>query len=65
MSDSIAVLIVSGLATVRAGLAALLAAAGDVQVVGQAGALDADLTADLLSDVDVVLLDAPSAVEVD
>jgi DNA-binding NarL/FixJ family response regulator len=65
MSDSIAVLIVSGLATVRAGLAALLVAAGGVQVVGQAGALDANVAADLLPDVDVVLLDAPSAVEVD
>lgn len=65
MADSIAVLIVSGLATVRAGLAALLAADAVVQVAGQASVLDAEAAADLLSDVDVVLLDAPSAVDVD
>ena len=34
------VLIVSPLATVRAGLAALLATAGGVQIVGEAAALD-------------------------
>jgi DNA-binding NarL/FixJ family response regulator len=70
MTEGIAVLIVAGLATVRAGLAALLTATdgegrtGHVRVAGQASSLDADAAADLLPEVDVVLLDAPSALEV-
>src|SRR4051812_10958917 len=65
MSDEVEVLIVSGLATVRAGLSAVLATAGGVRVVGQFATLDSDAAADLLPAVDVVLLDAPSALEVD
>src|SRR5206468_3598054 len=63
--DAIQVLIVSGLATVRAGLVALLASADGVQVMGQVVALDSDAAADLLPDAEVVLLDAPSADQVD
>jgi DNA-binding NarL/FixJ family response regulator len=59
------VLIVSALATVRAGLAAVLAATDDLRLAGQASALDAGTFAEALSSVDVVLLDAPSAIEVD
>jgi DNA-binding NarL/FixJ family response regulator len=61
MADPVDVLLVSGLATVRAGLVALLAAAGGVHVVGEAVALDLEATADLSPDVEVVLLDAPSS----
>jgi DNA-binding NarL/FixJ family response regulator len=59
------VLVVSTLATVRAGLAAVLAATADLHVAGQALALDAEAAADALQNVDVVLLDASSAAEVD
>jgi DNA-binding NarL/FixJ family response regulator len=59
------VLIVSPLATVRAGLAAVLASSGDLRVVGEAATLDADAVADLTPDVDVVLLDAPSLADVE
>jgi DNA-binding NarL/FixJ family response regulator len=64
MADTVDVLIVSPLATVRAGLAAL-AAAGQLQVVGEAVSLESETAADLLSEISVVLLDAPSADEID
>jgi DNA-binding NarL/FixJ family response regulator len=64
MSGGTDVLIVSSLATVRAGLAAVLAATDDLRVAGHAIALDGG-AAELLPDVDVVLLDAPSAAEID
>lgn len=54
------VLIVSQLATVRAGLAALLRETGDLRVTGEAGSLDAAGVAEQLLEIDVVLLDAPS-----
>ena len=62
--ESLAILIVSSLATVRAGLAAVLAASHDLRLAGQAASLDAE-AADLAVEADVVLLDAPSAVEID
>ena len=65
MADPVDVLIVSPLATVRAGLASVLAAAGDLQVVGEAGALASETAADLLPEVGVVLLDASSAEEIE
>lgn len=65
MSGSIHVLIVSTLATVRAGLSSVLATADDVRVAAQASTLDADAVADSLRELDVVLLDAPSAAEID
>jgi DNA-binding NarL/FixJ family response regulator len=65
MSGGIHVLIVSTLATVRAGLASVLGTTDDVLVAGQATTLDADAVADSLPDLDVVLLDAPSAAEID
>jgi DNA-binding NarL/FixJ family response regulator len=65
MTPGIEILIVSALATVRAGLAAVLAKTDDLRIAGQALALDADAAADALHDVDVILLDAPSAAEVD
>lgn len=65
MADTIDVLIVSPLATVRAGLAALLAAAGDLRIVGQAVSLESEAASELLSESTVVLLDAPSAEEVE
>jgi DNA-binding NarL/FixJ family response regulator len=65
MAGGIDVLIVSTLATVRAGLAAVLAATEDLRLAGQATVLDAEAAADLLPDADVVLLDAPSAAEID
>ena len=55
------VLIVSQLATVRAGLAALLGESGDLRVAGEARALETAGLDGLLSEIDVVLLDAPSA----
>ena len=56
MADAVDVLIVSPLATVRAGLAALLAAADGLQVVGEAVSLER-VTASLLTpEVGVVLL---------
>ena len=64
MSVGTDVLIVSSLATVRAGLAAVLAATGDLRVVGHAIALEGG-AAEPLPDVEVVLLDAPSAAEID
>jgi DNA-binding NarL/FixJ family response regulator len=65
MASSVDILVVSRLATVRAGLGALLAAAGGVRVVGQADALDGVAAADLLPDVEVVLADASSGEELD
>jgi DNA-binding NarL/FixJ family response regulator len=65
MAGGTDVLIVSTLPTVRAGLAAVLAATDDLRLAGQATVLDADVATDLLSEVDVVLLDAPSAAEID
>ena len=61
MADTLDVLIVSPLATVRAGLAALLAAADGLQVVGEAVSLEGVTASHLLPEVGVVLLDAPSA----
>src|SRR5437868_3485643 len=55
------VLIISQLATVRAGLAALLGEFGDLRVVGEARSLDAAEQAGALPEIDVVLLDAPSS----
>jgi DNA-binding NarL/FixJ family response regulator len=63
-AEGLSILIVSSLATVRAGLAAVQAATHDLRLAGQAAALDAE-AADLAAEADVVLLDAPSAVEVD
>ena len=65
VAGDVDVLIVSALATVRAGLAAVLAGTGDLRLAGQGSALDAESFAEALSGVDVVLLDAPSAIEVD
>ena len=65
MADTVDVLIVSPLATVRAGLAALLAAADGLQVVGEAVSLESVTASDLVPEVGVVLLDAPSAEEID
>lgn len=65
MADTVDVLIVSPLATVRAGLSALLAAAGDLRIVGQAVSLAGETAAELLPESSVVLLDAPSAEEID
>jgi DNA-binding NarL/FixJ family response regulator len=65
MADTVDVLIVSPLATVRAGLAALLATASGLQVVGEAVSLEDATVGELFSEVGVVLLDAPSAEEID
>ena len=54
------VLIVSQLATVRAGLAALLGGSGDLCVVGEVRSLEAAGLSDQLPEIDVVLLDAPT-----
>jgi DNA-binding NarL/FixJ family response regulator len=59
------VLIVSNLATVRAGLTAVLATAGELKVVGSVAELDPDTIADLAADIEVALVDAQSAEEVD
>ena len=64
-ADAVDVLIVSPLATVRAGLAALLTAADGLQVVGHADSLERVTASHLLSEVGVVLLDASSAEEVE
>ena len=65
LADAVEVLIVSPLATVRAGLAALLAAADGLRVVGEAVSLEGVAASDLIPEVGVVLLDAPSAEEID
>jgi DNA-binding NarL/FixJ family response regulator len=65
MASDVDVLIVSSLATVRAGLAAVLAATDDLRMAGRAVGLDAETAAESLTDVDVVLVDAPSAIEID
>lgn len=65
MADTVDALIVSPLATVRAGLAALLAAEDSLQVVGEAVSLESLSASHLISEVGVVLLDAPSAEEVE
>jgi DNA-binding NarL/FixJ family response regulator len=54
------VLIISALATVRAGLRALLGQTDDLVVVGEGRSLDPTGLADQLADVDLVLYDAPS-----
>ncbi len=59
------VLIVSTLATVRAGLAALLAFDRDLRVAGQVAALDRVASGALLPEGGVVLLDAPSVEEIE
>ena len=59
------VLVISELATVRAGLAAVLGATEDLRVVGQGRSLAAEAVADLLPDVGVVLVDAPAPEAVD
>src|SRR4051812_29820631 len=63
--DPIIVLVVSTLATVRAGLRAVLTAAGGIEVVEEATALDLGATADPASDADIVLLDAPATADVE
>src|SRR5215212_7885121 len=63
--DAIIVLVVSTLATVRAGLRAVLTAAGGIEVVKEAATLDRGAAADPASDVDVVLLDAPATADVE
>lgn len=55
-----AVLIVSALPTIRAGLSALLASADDLEVVGGIATLDSSTADTLLREADVVLLDAAS-----
>jgi DNA-binding NarL/FixJ family response regulator len=65
VADTVEVLIVSPLATVRAGLVALLTAAGGVRIGGEAVTLEDGTAPDSLADVDVVLLDAASADELD
>ena len=65
MADRIDVLLVSPLATVRAGPAALLREDHRIQVVGQAVSLDGEAAADLLPEHGLVLLDAASADEID
>ena len=65
MADIVDVLIVSPLATVRAGLAALLAAADGVRVVGEAVSLESLTASRLIPETGVVLLDAASADEID
>jgi len=55
------VLVISGLATVRAGLAAVLGRFEDIRVAGESRSLDAGAVADLLPEIQVVLLDAPSS----
>jgi DNA-binding NarL/FixJ family response regulator len=52
------VLIVSQLATIRAGLAAVLGESGDLRVAGEARSLEADGVPNHLTEIDVVLLDA-------
>ena len=63
MADTVDVLVVSPLATVRAGLLALLAAAGGLRVLGEAASLESQTAADLIPETGVVLFDAPSADE--
>jgi two-component system, NarL family, nitrate/nitrite response regulator NarL len=65
MADMIDVLVVSPLATVRAGLASLLAAAGGLLVVGEAVSLESGAAANLIAEAGVVLLDAPSPEEIE
>lgn len=65
MSVRVEVVVVSGLATVRAGLAALLAADDGIRVVAQTPAIDESTLTQLAADAAVVLLDAPSAESVD
>lgn len=65
MSDSVDVLIVSPLATVRAGLAVLLMAAGGVRIVGEVVSLTGEAASELIPEAGVVLLDAPSTGEID
>ncbi|MGE3270399.1 MAG: LuxR C-terminal-related transcriptional regulator [Chloroflexota bacterium] len=59
------VLVISHLATVRAGLAAVLSAADDVRVVGQGRSLTDAPAIQLLPEVAVVLVDAPQSDAVD
>lgn len=63
--DAAIVLVVSTLATVRAGLRAVLTAAGGIEVVEEAATLDLGAAADPASDLDVVLLDAPATADVE
>jgi len=65
MTDTLNVLVVSPLATVRAGLGALLAAVDGLLVVGEASSLLSGPAADLIPEADVVLLDAASAEEIE
>jgi DNA-binding NarL/FixJ family response regulator len=65
MADSVDVLIVSPLATVRAGLAALLAGTNSIEIMGEAVSLMSPAASVLVPDTAVVLLDASSAEEVD
>ena len=65
MADPVDVLIVSPLATVRAGLAALLAGAHGLQIVGETVSLASVMASHLLPETGVVLLDAQSAEEID
>lgn len=55
------VLIVSQLATIRAGLAAVLGEAVDLRAAGAARSVDEAGVAEQLPEIDVVLLDAPTA----
>jgi DNA-binding NarL/FixJ family response regulator len=63
MADRIDVLLISPLATVRAGLAALLREDDSIRVVGQAASLASEAAADLLPEHGLLLLDAASADE--
>jgi DNA-binding NarL/FixJ family response regulator len=65
MADTIDVLVVSPLATVRAGLTSLLAAASGLLVVGEAASLASGAATELIAEVGVVLLDSPSSEEID
>ena len=63
--EPVEVLLVSPLATVRAGLAALLSAEEGLLVAGQAASLESETAADLLSEVGLVLFDTPAADEIE
>ena len=65
MADRIDVLLISPLATVRAGLSALLREDHGIQIAGQAASLDGAAAVDLLPGHGLVLLDAASAGEID
>ena len=65
MTESVDLLVVSPLATVRAGLAALLATVDGFLVVGEAAALGQERAANLISETQIVVLDAASADEVE